>query len=434
MLRVLLHEVAHLCDGSPVPYRVEEWYGVEVRANRAVLPLARQLDVEDSLLPDILACERRALKTKRRWLVAAGQAMGSLRLPIAESVLQLARTMSSLVGDSERTGLAKLYLRPGYRAWLLDLPRSALRSFWAFGEPDPLAALVQGYDVTQQDDAFETDAEADWTSDEGISNDAADRENALTRIEVSSNDLWDPVDDQAWEDMEKHLWAIPPDHPIFGRGDDRDDGELSAQRHASPMFHFGHAWNDLISERRRASLLAFVSRRLASLPAQPTWTLLIQDSEALAAAYVLVASTDDLVRACSYLQSALLDQHIDATATAVWILYTTGIDPTCDFSWYRLRMTFTGNLFHGWPPIAEVWIAMDDDYPGFLVAGLQSYMAGWSQEAILCPVFADVAVRTPPSTLLAQDTRLSSGMRATLSRWLDEQHSNALDATSLEAE
>jgi hypothetical protein len=64
--------------------------------------------------------------------------------------------------------------------------------------------------------------------------------------------------------MGTQVWAIPPDHPIFGRGDDRDDGELSAQGHAGPMFRFGDTWNDLISERRRASLLAFVSRCLAA--------------------------------------------------------------------------------------------------------------------------------------------------------------------------
>jgi hypothetical protein len=65
-------------------------------------------------------------------------------------------------------------------------------------------------------------------------------------------------------------------------------------------------------------------------------------------------------------------------------------------------MTFTGNLTNGWPPVTEVWIAMHDDYPGFLVAGLQSWSCAVRPPSVIgtsrpLAIQSSSAITVPPA-------------------------------------
>ena len=153
-------------------------------------------------------------------------------------------TPPALVGHSERRARAEIALRPGHRLWLLELPRASLRRHWAEGEVDPLMALHPLEEDSTVVDAGEG-AGVLWqdTGEETV---------------ASPADAQDDGDDGAWEEIEEvaaAYWAIPPDHSIFAPGDDRDDGEIAEQLHEGPGFAFGEAWNYLVSDRRRASLL-----------------------------------------------------------------------------------------------------------------------------------------------------------------------------------
>lgn len=414
LVRVLLHELAHLGDPVHTPTTVAAWYDAELRAVWAIAALARKLQVYDPGLAASLATERRSLATSYRWLSGAAQAAGSTRLPIASAVLSWHRGFAVLLDHSERRARAEIALRPGYRLWLLDLPRSSLRRHWAEGEADPLMVLHP---------LRENGGVADEVEEIGRTRQDIGRGDALGRgADVGDDELWAEI-----EAAETVFWAIPPGHPIFAPGDDRNDGEIAEQPHEQSGFVFGEAWNYLVSDRRRASLLASLLGRVVALPPQP-WTIISAEGEAVAAAYVCLVGEEDLARGIAYLQSALLDQHVDAAAAAVWSLYTAGNDPTCDHAWYRLRVTFGCATTEGWPIAAEVWLFVWSDYPGFLVAALQSYIDGWYGTTTLCPVRWPVTPHELPSAIVAGDTRLAVGLREALGQWLDGEHEVAVAA------
>lgn len=415
LVRVLLHELAHLDDAPHTPTTIQGWYDAELRAVRATAVLARKLAVDDPGLPAALAAERRSLATNYRWLQGAAQAAGSARLPLASAVLSWHRSLAVLLDHSERRARSEIALHPGHRLWLLDIPRAMLRRHWAEGEADPLMALRP---LLGDDDL------ADEVREAGKADEPPSLESTPSRHPNPEDDgLWTHI--EAAEEAEATYWAIPPDHPIFAPGDDRDDGEIAEQPHEEEGFTFGQAWNSMVSNRRRASLLASLLGHVVALPSQP-WTIISAGGEALAAAYVCVMGEEDLARGVAYLQSALLDQQVDGVAAAVWSLYTEGIDPTCDHAWYRLRVTFTGATNEGWPVAAEVWLFVWDDYPGFLVAALQSYIDGWYRKTRLCPVRWPTAPYDMPSLIIAGDTRLTEAMRGALGQWLDTTHRAAV--------